>query len=160
MALRLVERGVRVVQVYFGPGQPWDSHYDIMAHKKLAREADPAMASLLADLKGRGLLDETLVIAVGEFGRTPKINKGVGRDHWPRVSFALLGGGSSNHGQVIGATDRLAGEPVARPVKFSELFATLYNHLGLDVSTATVDDFQGRPHYLGADGAAPIRELL
>ena len=114
----------------------------------------------MEDLENRGLLEDTLVGVWGEFGRTPKINKGVGRDHWPRVSFALLGGGSLNHGQVIGATDRLAGEPVARPVKFSELFATLYHHLGLDTSTATVNDFQGRPHYLVADGSAPIRELI
>ena len=121
---------------------------------------DKCISALLDDMSASGQLEKTLVIVTGEFGRTPKINKGVGRDHWPRVSFALLGGGSLDHGQVIGATDRLAGEPVARPVKFSELFATLYSHLGLDVSTATVNDFQGRPHYLVADGATPIRELV
>ncbi|MBO53071.1 MAG: hypothetical protein CMJ69_20105 [Planctomycetaceae bacterium] len=161
-ARRLIEAGARIVTVNYSK---WDWHgasYGTIFNRQ--REDHPvldkALTALMEDLEQRGLLEDTLVGVWGEFGRTPKINKGVGRDHWPRVSFALLGGGSSNHGQVIGATDRLAGEPVARPVKFSELFATLYNHLGLDVSTATVDDFQGRPHYLVADGSAPIRELL
>ena len=161
-ARRLIEAGARIVTVNYSK---WDWHgasYGTIFNRQ--REDHPvldkALSALMEDLEQRGLLEDTLVGVWGEFGRTPKINKGVGRDHWPRVSFALLGGGSSNHGQVIGATDRLAGEPVARPVKFSELFATLYNHLGLDVSTATVDDFQGRPHYLVADGSAPIRELL
>jgi hypothetical protein len=87
MALRLVERGVRVVQVYFGTGQPWDSHYDIMAHRRLAREADPAMAALLQDLKERGLFEDTLVICGSEFGRTPVVETSGasvvqnGRDH-------------------------------------------------------------------------------
>ena len=161
-ARRLIEAGARIVTVNYSK---WDWHgasYGTIFNRQ--REDHPvldkALTALMEDLEQRGLLEDTLVGVWGEFGRTPKINKGVGRDHWPRVSFALLGGGSSNHGQVIGATDRLAGEPVARPVKFSELFATLYNHLGLDVSTATGDDFQGRPHYLVADGSAPIRELL
>ena len=161
-ARRLIEAGARIVTVNYSK---WDWHgasYGTIFNRQ--REDHPvldkALTALMEDLEQRGLLEDTLVGVWGEFGRTPKINKGVGRDHWPRVSFALLGGGSSNHGQVIGATDRLAGEPVARPVKFSELFATLYNHLGLDVSTATVADFQGRPHYLVADGSAPIRELL
>ena len=165
LARRLAEAGVPMVAVHFNNMtvcDGWDTHsknFEAL-QTELLPYLDQGLSALIEDLDQRGRLDETLVSCFGEFGRTPKINKGVGRDHWPRVSFALLGGGSSNHGQVIGATDRLAGEPVARPVKFSELFATLYNHLGLDVSTATVDDFQGRPHYLVADGSAPIRELL
>ncbi len=161
-ARRLVEAGARVVTVNYSK---WDWHgasYGTIFNRQ--REDHPvldkALTALMEDLEQRGLLEDTLVGVWGEFGRTPKINKGVGRDHWPRVSFALLGGGSLNHGQVIGATDRLAGEPVSRPVKFSELFATLYHHLGLDPTTATVNDFQGRPQYLVADGSGPIRELV
>ena len=161
-ARRLVEAGARVVTVNYSK---WDWHgssYGTIFNRQ--REDHPvldtALSALMEDLEQRGLLQDTLVGVWGEFGRTPKINKGVGRDHWPNVSFALLGGGSLEQGQVIGATDRHAGEPVARPVKFSELFATLYHHLGLDTETATVNDFQGRPHYLVADGSEPIRELV
>jgi len=161
-ARRLVEAGARVVTVNYSK---WDWHgssYGTIFNRQ--REDHPvldqALSALMQDLEQRGLLQDTLVGVWGEFGRTPKINKGVGRDHWPNVSFALLGGGSLEQGQVIGATDRHAGEPVARPVKFSELFATLYHHLGLDTETATVNDFQGRPHYLVADGSKPIRELV
>jgi len=162
VARRLVEAGARIVTVNYSK---WDWHgagYGTIFNRQ--REDHPvldkALSALMEDLEQRGLLEDTLVGVWGEFGRTPKINKGVGRDHWPRVSFALLGGGRLNTGQVIGATDRLAGEPVERPVKFSELFATLYAHLGIDVETATVTDFQGRPHYLVADGSQPIRELI
>ena len=96
----------------------------------------------------------------GEFGRTPKINHQVGRDHWPQVSFALLAGGDMRHGQVIGATDRLGGEPTERPVRFGELFATMYHHLGIDVESATVTDLFGRPQYLVDDGCHPLPELI
>jgi len=161
-ARRLVEAGARVVTVNYSK---WDWHgasYGTIFNRQ--REDHPvldkALTALMEDLQQRGLLEDTLVGVWGEFGRTPKINKGVGRDHWPRVSFALLGGGSINTGQVIGATDRLAGEPVSRPVKFSELFATVYAHLGLDPTTATVTDFQGRPQYLVADGSQALRELI
>jgi uncharacterized protein (DUF1501 family) len=96
----------------------------------------------------------------GEFGRTPMINKNVGRDHWPRVSCALLAGGGMRTGQVIGATDRLGGEAVARPVTFGELFATLYHNLGIDVAKTTIPDLRGRPQYLVDDGARPLAELV
>ncbi|MGB1674738.1 MAG: DUF1501 domain-containing protein, partial [Limisphaerales bacterium] len=100
------------------------------------------------------------VIVWGEFGRTPVINKDGGRDHWPRVSFALLSGGGMNTGQVIGATDRLGGEAVERPVQFGEVFATLYHNLGIDVNKVTVEDLSGRPHYLVDQGIQPMRELI
>ena len=121
---------------------------------------DKALSALIEDLHDRGLDKDVTVGVWGEFGRTPRVNKQAGRDHWPRVSFALLAGGGMNTGQIIGATDRLGGEPVERPVRFGELFATLYRNLGLDVETATVTDLHGRPQYLVPDGAKPIRELI
>jgi hypothetical protein len=88
------------------------------------------------------------------------INKDVGRDHWPRVACALLAGGGMKTGQVVGATDRLGGEAVERPVTFPELFATLYHNLGIDVASATVTDLHGRPQYLVDGAARPLRELV
>ncbi|MDB6006595.1 MAG: hypothetical protein JWR15_3582, partial [Prosthecobacter sp.] len=96
----------------------------------------------------------------GEFGRTPTINAKGGRDHWPRVSCALLAGGGMNHGQIIGATDRLGGEATERPVRFGEVFATLYNRLGIDVNKITLDDLSGRPQYLVTDSSQPMPELV
>jgi uncharacterized protein (DUF1501 family) len=106
-------------------------------------------------------LDKDVSVVVwGEFGRTPTINKDGGRDHWPRVSCALLAGGGLKHGQVIGATDRLGGEAIDRPVQFGEVFATLYNCLGIDVSKTTVRDLAGRPQYLVDNGYQPLKELV
>ena len=161
-ARRLVEAGARVVTVNYSK---WDWHggsYGTIFNRQ--REDHPvfdqALAALLDDLRARGLEDDVTVGVWGEFGRTPKINSQVGRDHWPRVSMALLSGGGMKTGQVIGSTDRLGGEAVDRPVRFGELFATLYRNLGIDVDTATVNDLQGRPHYLVDDGAKPLRELV
>ena len=105
------------------------------------------------------MLDDTLVVAWGEFGRTPMINKDAGRDHWPRVGGALLAGGGLRTGQVIGATDRLGGEIDDRPVHFGEVFATLYHQLGINANEVTIEDLSGRPHYL-VDGYKPMRELI
>jgi len=123
-------------------------------------------SDLDGELAARGLLETTLVVAVGEFGRSPKIgapttnNVGAGgRDHWPRVSCALLAGGGMKTGQVIGATDRLGGEATERPVQFGEVFSTLYHNLGIDTSKVTLPDLAGRPQYL-VDGQQPIRELV
>ena len=99
------------------------------------------------------------VVVWGEFGRTPTINKDGGRDHWPRVSFAMLAGGGMRHGQVIGATDRLGGEASERPVQFGEVFATLYQGMGIDVNKVTVPDLNGRPQFLVENGLQPLREL-
>jgi len=96
---------------------------------------------------------------MGEFGRTPKISAQVGRDHWPQVNCALLAGGGMKAGQVIGATDRIAGEAVARPVTFGELYTTLYHNLGIDVNRTTIQDLNGRPQYLVEDQAQPLREV-
>ena len=97
----------------------------------------------------------------GEFGRTPKINGNAGRDHWPRVSCAMLAGGGMKHGQVVGETNRLGEEPIKRPVHFQEVFATLYKSLGINVDHTTVDDLQGRPRFLVDQNAyQPMPELI
>lgn len=101
------------------------------------------MSALVEDLQARGLDRDVTVIAWGEFGRTPKINKDAGRDHWPPVSCALLAGGGMRAGQAIGATNRFGEEPVERPVHFQEVFATLYHNLGIDAGTAAFPDFAG-----------------
>jgi hypothetical protein len=158
VARRLVEAGARVVTVAYGF---WDYHG---SNFKNAREdlplLDQGVTALVTDLHERGLDKDVSVIVWGEFGRTPTINKDGGRDHWPRVSNALLAGGGMKTGQVIGATDRLGGEPSERPVTFGEVFATLYHNLGIDVSKTTVPDFSGRPQFLVPDGALPMRELV
>jgi len=162
LARRLVEAGARVVTVAYSK---WDWHGadlgTIFNRQRVELPPfDQAITALVEDLHERGLADDVTVLAWGEFGRTPVINSGGGRDHWPRVSCALMAGGGMKMGQVIGATDRLAGEAVSRPVTFPEVFATLYHNLGIDVETATVDDLQGRPQYLVEPGAKPIRELV
>ena len=157
-ARRLVEAGARVVTVAYGF---WDYHGN---NFKNAREdlplLDQGVAALVEDLHQRGLDKDVSVIVWGEFGRTPTINKDGGRDHWPRVSCAVLAGGGMKTGQVIGATERLGGEPNEHPVAFAEVFATLYHNLGIDVSKITVPDFSGRPQFLVPDGALPMRELV
>jgi hypothetical protein len=162
VARRLVEAGARVVTVNYSK---WDWHggagNDIFTREREDFPVlDKAITALVDDLHQRGLDKDVSVLVWGEFGRTPIINKQVGRDHWPRVAMALLAGGGMRHGQVIGATDRLGGEAVARPVTFPEVFATLYHQLGLDVVNQTFTDAKGRPHYLVDDGASPIRELV
>ena len=115
---------------------------------------------MIEDLDQRGLLDHTTVVVWGEMGRTPRINAKGGRDHWPAVSSALLIGGGLKQGVVVGATDRFAAKPKDRPVHVQDVFATLYHNLGIDVHTATVADFSGRPHYLVDGDAAPMQELV
>ncbi|MBT5124990.1 MAG: DUF1501 domain-containing protein [Planctomycetaceae bacterium] len=158
MARRLVEAGVRVVTVNYSF---WDWHGGNFDN---AREElpvfDQGISALVQDLHDRGMSDDVTVVAWGEFGRTPKINDKGGRDHWPRVSCALLAGGGMRTGQVLGATDPQAGEPVDRPVTFKEVYATIYHNLGIDLDSQRLFDFSGRPQYLVAPGALPIRELL
>lgn len=157
MARRLVEAGTRCVTLAFSR---WDHHGDNFgALRQDLPLFDQGLSALLEDLHDRGLDKDVSVVVWGEFGRTPKINKDAGRDHWPRVSFAMLAGGGLKHGQVIGSTDRLGGEAVDRPVQFGEVFATLYHALGLDVSKITIPDLSGRPQYL-VDGWQPMRELI
>jgi hypothetical protein len=158
LARRLVEAGVRVVTLSYSF---WDWHgKNFKNAKENFPDFDQALSALIEDLEQRGLLVTTTVIAWGEFGRTPKINKDGGRDHWPNVSCALLAGGGMRTGQVIGATDRFGGEAIKRPVSFQEVFATLYHNLGINASTTTVADLTGRPHYLVDDNVQPIEELV
>lgn len=161
-ARRLVEAGARVVTVNYSK---WDWHGG-KGNEIFKREHedfpifDKAITALVDDLYDRGMDQDTSVLVWGEFGRTPMINSQVGRDHWPRVAMALLAGGGMKMGQVIGATDRLGGEAVDRPVTFSEVFATLYHNLGIDVSSTTVNDLAGRPQHLVEGNAKPITELV
>ncbi|MBM3824865.1 MAG: DUF1501 domain-containing protein [Verrucomicrobia bacterium] len=157
-ARRLVERGARVVTVAYGF---WDYHG--ANHENARKDApllDQGVSALIEDLYERGLDRNVAVVIWGEFGRTPTVNSGGGRDHWPRASFTLLSGGGFKTGQVIGSTDRLGGEPDSRPVRFGEVFASLYHHMGIDVATTTVQDLAGRPQYLVDDGCAPLPELV
>ena len=121
---------------------------------------DQGLTALVEDLHQRGMDKDVAVVCWGEFGRTPTINKDAGRDHWPRVSMALLACGGLNHGQVIGATDRLGGEASERPVTFAEVHATLYHALGIDPNSTTVKDLNGRPHYLVENNAQPLHEVI
>ncbi len=117
---------------------------------------DMALSSLVEDLYLRGLDKDVSVVVWGEFGRTPKINKNAGRDHWPPVNFALLAGGGMRTGQVIGSTDKQAAYVKDRPVSFQNVFATLYHNLGIDPGTA-VADRSGRPMYLARRAPADPR---
>ncbi len=143
MAARLVERGVRMVQVYYGNGQPWDNHDDIMIHKRLARDADQAIAALLKDLKQRGLLDETLVIIGGEFGRTPSVEvSGLvkvqnGRDHNNHGFSVVLAGGGIKGGMTYGATDEFGFKAVENPLHPHDLQATILHLFGYDHTKLT-----------------------
>ncbi len=157
-ARRLVEAGARCVTLAFSR---WDHHgKNFDALRQDLPMLDQGVSALVQDLHARGLDKDVSVIVWGEFGRTPTINKDGGRDHWPRVSCALLAGGGMKTGQVIGATDRLGGEAVERPVQFGEVFATLYHNLGLDANKVTLNDLSGRPQFLVDNNAQPIRELI
>ncbi len=165
MALRLVEKGVRMVQVYHGNGQPWDSHDDIQSHKRLAKAADPAIGSLLEDLKSRGLLDETLVIISGEFGRTPAVEvSGLvkvqnGRDHNSHGFSTVLAGGGIKRGHIHGATDDFGFKAVDKPVHIHDLHATLLHLMGLDHTKLTYR-YSGRDFRLTDVAGNVVREIL
>jgi hypothetical protein len=161
MARRLIEAGARVVTVAYSK---WDWHGgpNNSIFKRQREDLpvfDQGITALVEDLHQRGLDRDVTVIAWGEFGRTPTVNTGGGRDHWPRVSGAILAGGGMRTGLVIGATDRLGGEAVKRPVTFPDVFATLYHNLGIDPGATTIKDLQGRPQYLVEPGATRITEL-
>ncbi len=157
LARRLVEAGVRCVTLSYSF---WDFHGQNFNNARADLPLlDQGVSALVEDLHQRGLERDVSVVVWGEFGRTPKINAQAGRDHWPNVSCALLAGGGMRTGQVIGTTDRHAAEAKDRPVRFEEVFATLYNRLGIDPDTATVTDLSGRPQYV-ADHHPPIAELV
>ena len=159
IARRLVEAGVRCVTLAFSR---WDWHGgNFNRGRHDMPMLDQGVTALVEDLENRGMLDDVTVVVWGEFGRTPRINKGAGRDHWPQVSCALLAGGGMRTGQVIGETNRLGEVPKDRPVHFQEVFATLYRNLGIDIDHVTIPDLNGRPRFLVEHNQyQPLPELI
>ena len=165
-ARRLVEAGGRFVTVFWDEyglaGSGWDTHWDHFARMKdeLLPGLDRSLSGLLIDLDSRGLLDETLVLCLSEHGRTPKLSlaQGGGRDHWATCYSALLAGGGIGRGRVVGKSDKIAGEPVDRPVSPKDLLATAYHLLGIDPGLI-LNDRLGRP-VLAAGGGSVVPELL
>jgi hypothetical protein len=157
MARRLVEAGVRCVTVAYGF---WDTHGgNFRALKERLPVFDAGIATLVQDLHDRGLDKDVSVVVWGEFGRTPKINKDAGRDHWPAVSNAILAGGGMKVGQAIGSTTTDAGHAKDRPVHYLDVLATLYRQLGID-HTALIRDQGDIPIPILPPGARLIRELV
>jgi len=161
LARRLVEAGARFVSLNYSR---WDWHgSDGMNFPRSRQEfplLDQGLSALVTDLHERGLDQDVSVVVWGEFGRTPKINQRNSRDHWPRVSCAMLAGGGMRTGQVIGKTNRNGEFATHRPVKFQEVFATLYHNAGLDLNGTRIFDTSGTPRYLVDDGIAPMREVI
>lgn len=157
MARRLISAGVRCVSLSWGG---WDTHGNNFGHLRMQLPPmDQGLATLIEDLDAHGLLNDTIVIVWGEFGRTPRVNAGAGRDHWPRAMSVLVAGGGLATGQVIGATNRLGEQPKDRPVHLQEIFSTLYQHMGIDPRYTTLVDNNGRPQYLVEHNTA-VRELV
>ena len=155
LARRLIEAGVRLVTMFHGG---YDTHTDNdKTNSKLYPEFDQAFSTLLEDMDSRGLLERTLVLAIGEFGRTPEINHSAGRDHWPGVFSIAAAGAGVPGGQVIGSSDAMGAEPRDRAVSIEDLGATVYRKLGID--THKEYHALGRPIRIN-DGGQPIRELF
>jgi hypothetical protein len=156
LARRLVESGVTFVEV---SSNGWDTHQDNFTRvKTLSDQVDPAFAALIGDLKERGMLDKTLVIWMGEFGRTPKINPRTGRDHYPRAFTAALAGGGIKGGQVIGATSADGASVTEHPVAVTDLFCTFYHALKINPRKENMSGL-GRPIKI-VDGGKPVQELF
>lgn len=157
IARRLVEAGVRVVTVAYGF---WDTHGNNFGHlKSNLPVVDAGLSALVEDLYQRGLSDDVSLVVWGEFGRTPKINKDAGRDHWAPVQSVLMSGGGMQVGQVIGSTDKTGAYAESRPVHYRDVLATLYHNLGIDPHEF-VRDINERPIPIMPDDARPIRELI
>jgi uncharacterized protein (DUF1501 family) len=158
LARRLVEAGVTFVTVQAGGG--WDTHNNNFTElkRRLLPQFDLAVATLVADLHDRGLQDDVLVMAMGEFGRTPKINKEAGRDHWPGAMSVLYAGGGLKMGQAVGTTNALAEYPTSKPYTPGCVLSTMYHTLGIDHKHVFHDDAQ-RPLPVLSEGE-PIRELI
>ena len=156
LARRLVESGVSFVEVV---SNGWDTHQDNFTKvAELAGEVDRPLAALVGDLADRGRLDDTLVIWMGEFGRTPQVNPRGGRDHFPRSFNALLAGGGVRGGQVVGRTDKAGVEVADRPVTVPDLFATFCRSLGIDPAVENMSP-SGRPIKL-VDGGTAVHEVF
>jgi uncharacterized protein (DUF1501 family) len=157
MARRLVEAGARVVTVAYGF---WDTHgNNFTSLKRQLPLFDRGVSALVEDIHARGMDKDCLVVVWGEFGRTPKINKDAGRDHWARVNFALMSGGGLKTGQVIGTTDAQAGEAKDDPMPYQNVLATTYHALGIDPH-GMVTDVSGRPNPVLPAGAQVIDKLV
>jgi len=157
VARRLVEAGARCVTVGYGF---WDTHGNNFGHlKKNLPQFDQGISALVEDIHQRGLDRDVSVVVWGEFGRTPKINKDAGRDHWAPVNSTLLAGGGLRTGQVIGSTDKLGAYAAGRPVHYLDVLATVYHQLGVDPHSFVKDRFE-RPVPLLPSTASPIRELV
>jgi hypothetical protein len=159
LARRLVEVGVTYVLVNPYPTNAWDTHEkNFPGHKKLLPPMDQAVSALLSDLDQRGLLNEVLVLVSSEMGRTPKMNKDAGRDHWTSAYSVMLAGGGLTRGQMLGRTSSQGERPVDRPVTVPEVLTTLYHQLGIQPNNLLHDE-QGRPVPVLPE-ASPIRELI
>jgi uncharacterized protein (DUF1501 family) len=163
LARRLVESGVRFVNVndriYNGQDANWDSHQDVFPRHRdhLLPPADQGLSVLIDDLDARGLLETTLVVGLGEFGRSPRINAHAGRDHWPHCYSIVLAGGGIKGGRVLGASDKIGAYPATDPVSPGDLAATIFSAFGLD-PMREIRDITGRPWRL-AEGR-PLAALL
>ncbi|MSR57841.1 MAG: DUF1501 domain-containing protein [Planctomycetaceae bacterium] len=169
LARRVIEAGARCVTLAFcrwpfgrmlKGDYNWDWHKDLFTEARGALPLlDLGLSALIQDLEERGLLDDIAVVVWGEFGRTPKINANAGRDHWPNVASALVAGGGLRCGQVLGSTTHWGEHVQNRPVHFRDVFATLYERLGIDVATTQFTDLSGRPQYLVGEHR-PLPELI
>ena len=159
VARRLVERGVRMVQLYYGNGQPWDDHGDITNHANHAKNSDQAIAALIRDLKSRGLFDETLIVWGGEFGRTPWSQGAKGRDHHSRGFTMWLAGGGVKGGLAYGNTDQFGNMAVENPVHVHDLHATILHLLGLDHERLTYR-YSGRDFRLTDIHGRVVHDIL
>jgi hypothetical protein len=156
LARRLVEKGVKYVEVGL---DGWDTHADNFGKIQGQMETlDPGFSTLVADLRARGMLEETMVLWMGEFGRTPRINGQNGRDHWPQVFSMVMGGGGIEGGRVIGASDAGGFEIKDRPVTVEDYASTVYSCLGIDARKQTINEL-GRPIRI-LNGGTPVRELF
>jgi uncharacterized protein (DUF1501 family) len=156
LARRLVEAGVSFVTVHAGG---WDNHSGIeAAMKRHATYLDPAISSLVSDLDQRGMMDDVIVMVMGEFGRTPRVNGGAGRDHWGNLMSVLIGGGGLQSGIVVGESDDKGTRPIKRAVRPAHVLHTIYRQMGVDPGIAHINH-AGRPIPILSDGE-PIRELL
>ena len=159
LARRLVESGVTFVSVRCNTLGSWDDHNGVEARMKAKGPAyDQGVAALVSDLHERGMAEQVMVVAMGEFGRTPRVNKNAGRDHWGRVMSVLLAGGKVPSGQVIGASDATGSAPVQAPYRPEHILGVLYDHLGINPSTTFTDD-SGRPRYV-LETRELVRELV
>ena len=164
MAVRLAEKGVRMVQVYYSKGDPWDAHTDIMSYRRLAKDSDQPFAAVVKDLKQRGMLDDTLVIWGGEFGRTVysqgKLTRdNYGRDHHPRCFTTWMAGGGIKGGITYGETDDFSYNIEKDPVHIHDMNATILHCLGIDHTQLTFR-FQGRDYRLTDVHGHVVKEIL